>query len=149
MPTTNYFNPNCKNVTHNIVISIFPVYIVVACLNILFAKKLIYIQTNKSKIMIYKYYKVKSAGLFDTPRGIEIIKAFGEIYKEHDVTVIGTWYNVDDTSDTYYMTGFKNDQHYSDFVEKMKSHQGYQELSKEMGADRLAIEGVTLKQFID
>jgi len=103
------------------------------------------IKTNK--IMIYKFYKAKSAGLFQGEQMVEYIQAFDKIYAENDVEVIGTWYNADDPSETYFMTGFKSEQHYSDFVEKMKTHDDYQRMSKEMEPDRLSIEAVTLKSY--
>ena len=99
--------------------------------------------------MIYKFYKSKSAGMFQTQRGVEIIKAFDKIYAENDVIVIGTWYSIDDPSETYLMTAFRSEQHYEDFVEKMKTHDDYQRMSIEMEPDRLSIEGATLKKYID
>lgn len=103
------------------------------------------IKTNK--IMIYKFYKAKSAGLFQGEQMVKYIQEFDKIYAENDVEVIGTWYNADDPSETYFMTGFKSEQHYSDFVEKMKTHDDYQRMSKEMEPDRLSIEAVTLKSY--
>ncbi len=103
------------------------------------------IKTNK--IMIYKFYKAKSAGLFQGEQMVKYIQEFDKIYTENDVEVIGTWYNADDPSETYFMTGFKSEQHYSDFVEKMKTHDDYQRMSKEMEPDRLSIEAVTLKSY--
>lgn len=103
--------------------------------------------TKPNKIMVYKFYKSKSAGLMQGQQMIEYINAFNKIYKENDVTVIGTWYSADDPSETYFMTGFKNEQHYSDFVEKMKTHNDYQRMSKEMEPDRLSIEAATLISY--
>ena len=97
--------------------------------------------------MIYKFYKAKSAGLFRGQKLNDYIDAFDKIYGENDVTVVGTWYDVNDSSETYFMTAFKNEQHYDDFVEKMKSHEGYQRMTKEMAPDRLSIEGATLKKY--
>lgn len=103
--------------------------------------------TKPNKIMLYKFYKSKSAGLLQGQQMLEYINAFDKIYAENDVTVIGTWYSADDPSETYFMTGFKSEQHYSDFVEKMKTHDDYQRMSKEMEPDRLSIEAATLISY--
>ena len=103
------------------------------------------IKTNKN--MYYKFYKSKSAGLLQKEQMLEFINAFDKIYAENDVDVIGTWYNVDDPSETYFMTAFKSEQHYTDFIEKMKTHEDYQRMSTEMEPDRLSIEGATLISY--
>ncbi len=105
--------------------------------------------TKPNKNMYYKFYKSKSAGLLQGEQMAEYINAFDKIYAENDVTVIGTWYNVDDPSETYFMTAFNSEAHYNDFVEKMKTHEDYQRLSKEMEPDRLSIEAATLKSYND
>ena len=48
--------------------------------------------TKPNKIMLYKFYKSKSAGLLQGQKMVEYINAFNKIYDENDVTVIGTWY---------------------------------------------------------
>ena len=105
------------------------------------------IKTNKN--MYYKFYKSKSAGLLQKEQMLEFINAFDKIYAENDVDVIGTWYNVDDPSETYFMTAFKSEQHYTDFIEKMKTHEDYQRMSKEMEPDRLSIEAATLISYVN
>lgn len=99
--------------------------------------------------MIYKFYKAESAGLMQGEKMAEYIIAFDKIYAENDVTVIGTWYNVDDENETYFITAFKNEQHYIDFVKKMETHTEYQQMSKEMAPDRISIESATLKKYIE
>jgi replicative superfamily II helicase len=103
------------------------------------------IKTNKN--MYYKFYKSKSAGLLQKEQMVEFINAFDKIYAENDVDVVGTWYNVDDPSETYFMTAFKSEQHYTDFIEKMKTHEDYQRMSMEMEPDRLSIEAATLISY--
>jgi hypothetical protein len=103
--------------------------------------------TKPNKNMIYKFYKSKSAGMLQGQQMVEYIDAFDKIYAENDVTVIGTWYNVNDPSETYLMTAFKSDEHYTEFVDKMKTHEDYQRMSEEMEPDRLSIEAATLKSY--
>ena len=103
--------------------------------------------TKPNKNMYYKFYKSKSAGLLQKEQMVEFINAFDKIYAENDVVVVGTWYNIDDSSETYLMTAFRDEQHYTDFVEKMKTHEDYQRMSKEMEPDRLSIEAATLKSY--
>ena len=103
------------------------------------------IKTNEN--MYYKFYKSKSAGLLQKEQMVEFINAFDKIYAENDVDVVGTWYNVDDPSETYFMTAFKSEQHYTDFIEKMKTHEDYQRMSTEMEPDRLSIEAATLISY--
>jgi hypothetical protein len=103
--------------------------------------------TKTDKNMYYKFYKSKSAGLLQKEQMVEFINAFDKIYAENDVDVVGTWYNIDDPSETYFITAFKSEQHYTDFIEKMKTHVDYQRMSTEMEPDRLSIEAATLKSY--
>ena len=103
------------------------------------------IKTKKN--MYYKFYKSKSAGLLQKEQIVEFINAFDKIYEENDVDVVGTWYNLDDPSETYFITAFKSEQHYTDFIEKMKAHEEYQRMSMEMEPDRLSIEAATLISY--
>ena len=103
--------------------------------------------TKTKNNMYYKFYKSKSAGLLQKEQMVEFINAFNKIYNENDVDVVGTWYNVDDPSETYFMTAFKSQQHYDDFIEKMKTHEDYQRMSAEMEPDRLSIEAATLISY--
>lgn len=105
--------------------------------------------TNANNYMIYKFYKIRSSGSFSDAKMIEYINAFDKIYSENDVTVIGTWYNADEQSETYLITAFRDKQHYEDFVEKMKTHDDYQRMSQEMEPDRLSIEAATLSSYIN
>ncbi len=105
--------------------------------------------TKPNKNMYYKFYKSKSAGLLKKEQMVEFINAFNKIYTENDVDVVGTWYNVDDQSETYLITAFRDEQHYADFVEKMKTHDDYQRMSKEMEPDRLSIEAATLSSYVN
>ena len=103
--------------------------------------------TKTNNNMYYKFYKTKSAGLLKKEQIVQFIKGFDKIYAENDVVVVGTWYNANDPSETYFMTAFKNEQHYTDFIEKMKTHEDYQRMSKEMEPDRLSIEAATLISY--
>ena len=99
--------------------------------------------------MIYKFYKVKSAGLFQKDEILDYINVFDKIYAENAVNVIGSWYNADDETETYFITAFRNEQHYADFVEKMKTHEDYQRMTLEMEPDRLSIQGTTLRRYTE
>jgi UDP-galactopyranose mutase len=88
------------------------------------------IKTKKN--MYYKFYKSKSAGLLQKEQIVEFINAFDKIY---------------DPSETYFITAFKSEQHYTDFIEKMKAHEEYQRMSMEMEPDRLSIEAATLISY--
>lgn len=105
--------------------------------------------TKTNNNMIYKFYKIRSSGSFSEAKMIEYINAFDKIYAENEISVVGTWYNVDDQSETYLITAFRDEQHYADFVEKMKTHDDYQRMSKEMEPDRLSIEAATLSSYVN
>jgi hypothetical protein len=99
--------------------------------------------------MVYKFYKIISTGFIQELKMIEYIKAFDKIYLQNNVTVIGTWYNIDDENEMYFMTSFTSEQHYVDFVKKMESHDEYQRMSIEMEPDRMSIESATLRKYIE
>jgi hypothetical protein len=64
------------------------------------------------------------------------------------VKVIGTWYNVDDSSESLFMTVFDNEEHYTSFVEAMKDNERYQEMSSELAAERESIKAYSLKMAV-
>ena len=96
--------------------------------------------------MVYKLYKDRSKST--TPKGPELFEEFNKIYQEQDVKVIGVWQNTDDLQEYYFMTTFRDEMHYNQFIENMKTNTKYQELSTELGKDRESIEVITLRDAV-
>ncbi|MHA2028728.1 MAG: hypothetical protein ACW99A_15020 [Candidatus Kariarchaeaceae archaeon] len=74
---------------------------------------------------------------------------FENFYKENDVKVIGGWENAEDKNELYFMTGYRDQDHYNEFTAKMKENTRYQELSAELGKERESVKVVTLNQSED
>lgn len=98
--------------------------------------------------MLYKLYIVKTIGDADKSRGIELFAEFNKIYKDNNVKVIGVWLNSDVANEVYFMTAFQDASHYKSFVESMKGNQKYQEMSREMEAERDSVKAVNLKMAV-
>jgi hypothetical protein len=92
--------------------------------------------------MLYKLYIAKYKDRIpDDTR----FKEFENFYKENGVEVVGGWENVNDKDELYFMTGYRDQDHYNKFTETMKNNARYQELTALIGNEREGISVVTLK----
>ncbi len=94
-------------------------------------------------------YKETAKASVSSPRGLELFPEFKKIYDENDVKVIGVWQNADNPLEYYFITGYRDEQHYREFGENSKHNQRYLDLSKEMEEARESIEVITLKMAVD
>lgn len=99
--------------------------------------------------MYYKLYKEKSKEHVNRPRSLDLFKEFKKIYDENDVKVIGVWENLDDPHEFFFMTAFRDENHYKKFVDQTKSNQNYQDMSDEMADQRESIEITNLRMVVD
>lgn len=76
---------------------------------------------------------------------IEWRSEFYKLWRENDVYVLGNWYNVNDPSEDYTITVYKDENHYQKFVKKMKKNEIYVKLSTKLGKIRERIKIVTLQ----
>jgi transcription antitermination factor NusA-like protein len=74
----------------------------------------------------------------------ELRKQFQEIYKDHDVDILGFWEVEGDRSKVYYMTRYENEDDYKAKVEKLKSDERYQRLTKKLKEVRVSSEATKL-----
>ena len=74
------------------------------------------------------------------------IDHFNELYKENGVTIVGNWQNADNPKETYFITSYRDQQHYEEFTQKMKENTKYIEASKQLDDVRESIEVVNLKE---
>lgn len=75
----------------------------------------------------------------------ESFSEFNEIYKKHDVQVLGGGANVEDSREMYLLTLYKNKTHYDETVKKLRNDPKYMELSKKLEEGRESIEVITLE----
>ena len=99
--------------------------------------------------MYYKLYKETAKASVSNPRGLQLFPEFKKLYDENDVKVIGVWENVDNPREYYFLTAYRDEQHYQEFGENLRSNQQYLDLSKEIEEDRESIEAITLKMVVD
>lgn len=57
---------------------------------------------------------------------------FEEIYKKHEVDIVGFWVNAEDENEIYYMSKYENDEHYKTTVEKLQKDEDYVRLGVEL-----------------
>ena len=101
-------------------------------------------ETNQDSYMIYKLYKERSKGLSDQPVGLDLFDEFNKIYEANDVKVVGVWQNSNDSKEVYFMTAFRDEEHYNNFVAAVKEDSTYLEMSLKIEEDRESIEVTTL-----
>ena len=96
--------------------------------------------------MLYKLYISRSNPEDKLPDSVmeRVFKGFQEIYQEYGVKVIGGWDNVDDPTERYLITAYKDAAHYEEAIAKMRVNKRYQELSEERQASRETVKVVTL-----
>ncbi|MFW9919418.1 MAG: hypothetical protein ACFFED_07450 [Candidatus Thorarchaeota archaeon] len=83
-------------------------------------------------VMLYKT-KVKPEKI---ERMKELSAQFFEIYKEHDIEVLGHWSRIDKPTTNYLMIQYASEADYASKVEKLKSDERYQSLSVELNQIR-------------
>jgi quercetin dioxygenase-like cupin family protein len=93
---------------------------------------------------VYKFYKERTKTLSSQSSSYKLVNEFKKIYDENGVKVVGVWMNADDPHEQYFMTGYKDESHYKEFVERVQTDPKYQEMSDEIKKDRESIEVVTL-----
>ena len=74
----------------------------------------------------------------------ELRKGFEEVYKKHNVDVLGFWEVADNPTEAYYIVKYESDADYKDTVEKLRADTRYQELSSKLNEIRLEMESTKL-----
>ena len=102
-------------------------------------------------LMLGSCQKIEGPGGAATIQGKLIVKEYdsaGNLIKTYDGADMDVYIIYgNDPSETYFITAFKNEEHYAGFIEKMKTHEDYQRMSGEMEQDRLSIEAATLISY--
>ncbi|MHA2090475.1 MAG: hypothetical protein ACW98K_06410 [Candidatus Kariarchaeaceae archaeon] len=70
----------------------------------------------------------------------EIFEDILKIYRENGVLVLGHWMNKKDSNETVLITVYKDEMHYQNFIDKMKTYVQYQERRKLLGDYRISFE---------
>lgn len=94
---------------------------------------------------VYRLYRETIKDSIDQPSGLVLFEEFKKIYQQHGVKVIGEWGNTDNPKEYYFMTAYRDENHYRDFVNAMKENTRYQEMGKILASERESIEVVRLK----
>ena len=81
--------------------------------------------------MLYKT-KAKSTEELDSLR-----VQFEEIYKRHEVDIVGFWTNAEAEEEFFYMSRYKDEADYKNTVEKLRQDEDYIRLGKELKDARL------------
>ena len=76
-------------------------------------------------------------------------EVFNNLYKEHGVETVGEWVNSDDDREVYFITGYRDEEHYNSFVSAMKENSAYIESSKKLGDMRESVKAVNLNSMRD
>ncbi len=62
----------------------------------------------------------------------ELRAEFEEIYKKHDINIVGFWENAEDSSEAYYLSRYEDESDYKKRTELLRSDERYVQLSKEL-----------------
>ena len=57
---------------------------------------------------------------------------FEEIYKKHDIEILGAWANADDPSETFYLSRYEDENDYSKKTEELQQDETYKELTSKL-----------------
>ncbi|MCH8906098.1 MAG: hypothetical protein IH840_03330 [Candidatus Heimdallarchaeota archaeon] len=96
--------------------------------------------------MLFKLYRITySSKIPENTR----FDDFQKFYEENGVTVVGGWVNVEKTNELFFMTGYKDEEHYNSFIAEMKENTRYQELTEQLSGDRESIDVTTLQSVSD
>ena len=104
---------------------------------------------KKDQPHLYKFYKQRTLTTANQPNSTQMFEEFQKFYDQNGVQVVGLWVNADDPNEQYFMTGYRDESHYRDFVEKVRSDKKYQEMSEEINKNRESIEAITLLPTFD
>jgi hypothetical protein len=74
----------------------------------------------------------------------ELREQFEEIYKDHEVDILGFWEVEGDRSQAYYMTRYEDEDDYKAKVEKLKSDERYKRLTEKLEEIRVSAEATRL-----
>ena len=69
---------------------------------------------------------------------------FEEIYKRHEVDIVGFWVNADDEDEVFYLSKYTDENDYKKKVESLRSDEEYQRLGKQLEAVRTSQESTKL-----
>ena len=95
----------------------------------------IFILIQDITTMIFKFYKrtVTQSWLELNQTEREAISApFTPLYEQYDVKVIGAWWDKYDKTKGYQITAYRDEEHYEQFIESMKTHPEYQNSTEKL-----------------
>jgi hypothetical protein len=69
---------------------------------------------------------------------------FEEIYKKHDVNIVGFWVNAEDEDEVFYLSKYKDENDYKKKVESLRNDEDYQRLGKQLEEVRTSFESTKL-----
>ena len=73
---------------------------------------------------------------------------FEEIYKKHEVDIVGFWVNAEDEDEVFYLSKYKDENDYKKKVENLRSDEEYVQLGKQLEEVRTSFESTKLLPMI-
>lgn len=92
--------------------------------------------------MIYKMYIMTFKEAYK-PMPEE--EEFFKFYKEHGVEIVGEWVNTDNPKEAYFVSAYRDNEHYNSFVNAMKQNSEYNRLTEKLNSYRESVKVVNLK----
>lgn len=62
----------------------------------------------------------------------EMRSEFEEIYKKHEVDIVGFWENAEDPTEAFYISRYKDEADYKKTVERLRSDKRYAKLTEDL-----------------
>lgn len=90
---------------------------------------------------LYMLYRTKSKSSEEID---DLRMKFQEIYKNHNVDILGFWVNAEDESEVYYISKYEDENDYKKKVEELRSDDEYTRLTRDLQEVRQEFESTRL-----
>jgi hypothetical protein len=90
---------------------------------------------------LYMLYRTKSKSATDMD---DLRMKFQDVYKKHNVDIVGFWVNAEDDNEVFYMSKYKDEDDYRKKVEELRSDEAYTRLTRDLQEIRQEFESTRL-----
>jgi hypothetical protein len=90
---------------------------------------------------LYMLYRTKSKSATDMD---DLRMKFQDVYKKHNVDIVGFWVNAEDDNEVFYMSKYKDEDDYRNKVEELRNDQAYTRLTRDLQEIRQEFESTRL-----
>ena len=98
------------------------------------------------KMALYMLYRSKAKPEYSNKREVidDLRARFEDIYKEHQIDILGFWENADDPTEIYYISKYEDEADYKAKVDKLRSDERYTKLTAKLNEARMETKATRL-----